>query len=178
MQAMQEVASFAARLGRLFELVRTPPDEHGTRRPYTTAEVSHALNQLTDGHTDQREYLRALLNGRRANPSLDKMAALAHVFGQFAKQMGTPGADTIDWATEFNRYLAVPADTESARIVEQMHENYGRVLAARTPRVMQLARQLEDLDEEDLAGVQEVVNQALERAGSKKKGLFGRRSPG
>lgn len=68
--------TFAARLNRLFDVVRPA----GRTRPYSNPEVARAIS--ADGAEQiSAQYLWALRNGSRDNPTLKQIESLARFFG-------------------------------------------------------------------------------------------------
>jgi transcriptional regulator with XRE-family HTH domain len=68
--------NFAERLNRLFELVLAPDG-----KPYTNEAVVNALAAREDGLTISKGYLSELRNGKKLNPTLRHIEALADFFG-------------------------------------------------------------------------------------------------
>lgn len=69
-------ATFADRLNHLFAVVRPA----GRARPYSNPEVARAISERTDVQLSP-QYLWALRNGSRDNPTLKQIDALATFFG-------------------------------------------------------------------------------------------------
>src|SRR5262245_11519515 len=70
------IRTFADRLNHLFETVH-PRD----RGPYSDREVADAINAESDGKRIDRSYIWMLRTGRRDNPTLKHIEALAEFFG-------------------------------------------------------------------------------------------------
>ena len=110
---MPERASLADRLNHLFEVVRPA----GRRKPYSNPEVARAVSDKGDVQISP-QYLWALRNGSRDNPTVKQLEALAVFFG-------VPPAYFFsdERAAEIDEQLALLAAARDADVREIMQRS-------------------------------------------------------
>ena len=106
-------ATFADRLNHLFSVVRPS----GRSRPYSNPEVARAVSAAGDVQISP-QYLWALRNGTRDNPTLKQIDALAAFFG-------VPSAYFLsdDRAVDIDEQLALLAAARDADVREIMQRS-------------------------------------------------------